>query len=506
MFHSATTRASSNQLDVTDENNFWYYKPSNDSTTIIDYDQKVSTSASFAIVDSSTTSIVNYSNPFLLVNSSSCFHYVTTLPDYASSDLSKYLFAVFYSTIFVLGMLGNITMLYVTLSKRTMITVQNIFLMNLAVGDIVVCLLSVPITPIVLIYKEWYFGLPLCHLIMWVQGSSIFISTLTLTAIALDRYMLIVYPYKQPITIKTSLWIIAGIWTLSGVVTLPYAYFMRVVRYEGICGEFCDEAWPSDGLRRAFTTLVFVCQFVVPFSIMSYCYATILHRLKRRIKYKLDRMNFRQTEKMALTKRKRRSTIVLACMVLIFGLTWLPQNAISMISNYVHRAIPEEYVYFAYLAAHCFAMLSILANPVLYAWLNSAFRKIIIRSCANWRVTIFLRRRASATLTASTRTTGFNPELCTDYLMRNYDSCRRKSTKHNFDNFVDYHLTPIAAKGDGNCNVGAVDGLLPLPSQAAALTVARSNTPTPTSPNDWTPLLDHSTTNNGDNKTLKRCH
>ena len=47
---------------------------------------------------------------------------------------------------------------------------QNLFILNLAVSDVIVCLLSLPITPVTNIYKNWYFGFMMCRMIPCVQG------------------------------------------------------------------------------------------------------------------------------------------------------------------------------------------------------------------------------------------------------------------------------------------------------------------------------------------------
>uniref|UniRef100_A0A915J645 G-protein coupled receptors family 1 profile domain-containing protein n=1 Tax=Romanomermis culicivorax TaxID=13658 RepID=A0A915J645_ROMCU len=354
-----------------------------------------------------------------------CYEFYLKYPDFLNLMVNLVIFGSVYALLFVFGTIGNCAMLLVTLNKTSMITVQNVYLMNLAVSDIIVCVLSMPITPVVIIYKQWYFGIAFCHMITWIQGSSIFISTLTLMAIAWDRYVLVVHPHKPALSVWSALWTIAAIWIFSMVVTLPYAYYMKIEnncikrvkkvslkdpppiftvrkkstasfqqhvhqlsvihgiltkrRYERLCGEFCNEAWPSDQMKKSFTTVVFACQFVIPFVIMTYCYVTILIQLKRRIKNRLDqRSMFDDSKRANLIRQKRRSTIILASMVLIFFITWIPRNVIQMMWDYVKGSITDHYVYFVHLSSHCFAMLSIIANPILYAWLNKAFRRIII--------------------------------------------------------------------------------------------------------------------------------
>jgi hypothetical protein len=83
-------------------------------------------------------------------------------------------------------------------------TVCNYFIVNLAVADLLqvsgrtrllprtphMCVqssLSLWLTPLYLWYGEWLWGVPLCHLLPTAQGTSIFVSTLTLMMIAVDR-------------------------------------------------------------------------------------------------------------------------------------------------------------------------------------------------------------------------------------------------------------------------------------------------------------------------------
>jgi hypothetical protein len=106
------------------------------------------------------------------------------------------------------------------------------FILNLAASDIIVCLLSLPITPVTNIYKNWFFGGLLCRLIPYVQGVSVFICTFSLAAIALDRYVLIVTPHSRPLSRHGALVLTACLWSTSVIVTLPYALFMFLDNYE----------------------------------------------------------------------------------------------------------------------------------------------------------------------------------------------------------------------------------------------------------------------------------
>lgn len=97
-------------------------------------------------------------------------------------------FSVVYTIIFVVGVCGNLLVSLAVIRSKQMHTVTNLFILNLAVSDIVMCLISVPLTPLQSFSGHWMFGETLCKLFPFSQGVSVYMSTLTLTIIAVDRY------------------------------------------------------------------------------------------------------------------------------------------------------------------------------------------------------------------------------------------------------------------------------------------------------------------------------
>ena len=81
-------------------------------------------------------------------------------------------------------------------------TVTNFFILNLAVSDVVMCLFAVPFTPLQSFTGKWLFGDVLCTLFPFSQGVSVYISTLTLTIIALDRFVVIIYPFRARMQVR----------------------------------------------------------------------------------------------------------------------------------------------------------------------------------------------------------------------------------------------------------------------------------------------------------------
>lgn len=95
-----------------------------------------------------------------------------------NSDLNmnlKVVLYIVYACIFLIGILGNVLVCYVIFRQSTMHSVTNIYIANLALADILLCLFAVPFTPLYLLaFKEWIFGSMLCHLVPFAQGKVAF--------------------------------------------------------------------------------------------------------------------------------------------------------------------------------------------------------------------------------------------------------------------------------------------------------------------------------------------
>ncbi|GAB6031556.1 hypothetical protein CHUAL_009321 [Chamberlinius hualienensis] len=280
-------------------------------------------------------------------------------------------FYIIYSIIFILGVFGNVLVCYVVMRNKAMQSVTNFFITNLALSDILNCLLAVPFTPIYTFMGEWIFGSMLCNLLPFSQGVSIYISTLTLTSIAIDRFFVIIYPFKERMKIRTSIGIISSIWIFSIMATMPYGIFNNTIPNND--KYLCMEEWPNQYSRRIFGASTVIMQFVVPFIIITYCYVRVSIKLSDRAKLKPGAKSSRKEELDRI--RKRRTNRMLIAMVAIFGFSWLPLNAMNLIEDIHNDVAHWNYYMMIFFIAHAIAMASTCYNPFLYAWLNENFRK-----------------------------------------------------------------------------------------------------------------------------------
>ncbi|XP_068220309.1 prolactin-releasing peptide receptor-like [Palaemon carinicauda] len=288
-----------------------------------------------------------------------------------SYSVTQAIFYIEYFTIFLLGIFGNCLVCYVVFRNKNMHTVTNYFITNLALADILLCVLAVPFTPLYTFMGEWLFGSVLCHIVTMAQGTSVYVSSLTLMSIAIDRFFVILYPFRPRLKVTTCYFIIISIWLFSLSSTFPYALYMGQVEFHRKF--YCEELWPSELFRQVFSGFTAIMQFVVPFIIILYCYVKISIRMSERVKAKPGSKNSRKEE--ADRERKRRTNRMLIAMVTIFGISWLPVNVVHLVGDYYAQASSWDYYNLCFFITHVIAMSSTCYNPFLYAWLNDNFRK-----------------------------------------------------------------------------------------------------------------------------------
>ena len=198
-----------------------------------------------------------------------------------------------YSILIMAGSLGNCLVIWAVVRQPTMRTLRNTFITNLAVSDLLLCLVTMPLTLLEIITKYWPLGDSVisCKLAGGLQAVSIFVSTMSITAISLDRYQLIVYPttdYLKRIGAAAGL---LSIWALSFLLAAPMFLFRSLDHHAlwpshyGIGVEsvdYCYENWPVAHGRALYSAATIVVQYAAPILIVSVVHAKICRRLRLR--------------------------------------------------------------------------------------------------------------------------------------------------------------------------------------------------------------------------------
>lgn len=76
-----------------------------------------------------------------------------------------------YIIILLLAIIGNALVILTLIQNRRMRTITNVFLLNLAISDILLGVLCMPITLIGTLLRDFVFGEIMCKLLPYLQGN-----------------------------------------------------------------------------------------------------------------------------------------------------------------------------------------------------------------------------------------------------------------------------------------------------------------------------------------------
>jgi len=88
------------------------------------------------------------------------------------SDMNQTVRIVLYVLIFLLSFIGNSLIITVLVRNRRMRTVTNLFLLSLAVSDLMLCVFCMPFTLIPNLMKDFIFGSGMCKVATYFMGES----------------------------------------------------------------------------------------------------------------------------------------------------------------------------------------------------------------------------------------------------------------------------------------------------------------------------------------------
>ncbi|XP_037660603.1 neuropeptide Y receptor type 4-2-like [Choloepus didactylus] len=309
--------------------------------------------------------------------------------DHCQDSVDPMVFIVVsYSIETIVGILGNLCLIYVIMRQKEKANVTNLLIANLAFSDFLMCLICQPLTAVYTIMDYWVFGEALCKMSAFIQCMSVMVSILSLVLVALERHQLIINPTGWKPSVSQAYLSIVVIWLLAGFLSLPFlanSILENVFhRNHSKALEFladkvvCTEAWPLDHHRTVYTTFLFLFQYCVPLAFILICYVRIYQRLRKR------RRVFCKGTSGSRAGQTKCLNRVLVAMVATFAMLWLPLHVFNSLEDWYPEAIPICHGNLIFLVCHLLAMASACVNPFIYGFLNTNFKKevkALVLSC-----------------------------------------------------------------------------------------------------------------------------
>ncbi|NXR34916.1 AA3R protein, partial [Zosterops hypoxanthus] len=257
--------------------------------------------------------------------------------------------------------LGNVLVMWVVRLNTAFQNTTLYFIASLALADVAVGLLVVPLAIVVSlgIALPAHSCLFMCCLMLVFTNASI----LSLLAIAIDRYLRVKLTtrYKIITTERRVWWALGLCWSLSLL--------------GGLIPMFgWNKADPRSSLRCRFMAvmrmdyMVYFCFFtctLVPLLIMCALYTEIFHIIRT----KLSQGTARGAG--AFYGQELKAAKSLALVLLLFAISWLPLCIINCILYfYPDSHIPSPLIYLAILLSHANSAM----NPIVYAYKIKKFK------------------------------------------------------------------------------------------------------------------------------------
>ncbi|XP_078366683.1 somatostatin receptor type 5-like [Oculina patagonica] len=286
----------------------------------------------------------------------------TSLPN---NDLRVIIWCVTYGLVAAVTVTGNALTIAVFSKKKLPRKFGGYFLINLAVADLMVGALALPMY----IYIVYAFSSSPTNknLVIFQQVYTVvdvftgLASVFTLASIALERLYGVLYPIRYRWKSKRNYFVaIAAVWVISATASIAYILSTRSLLF------LLPEA-----------TFTYYLTVISVLSVLVICAAYVVFWLR------VHFWNKRKME-MVASKQEKRLATALFIVTVVFVLMWTPFHVMNILVNFTKSflyTMPVDLVFFGKLLHYS----NSLANPAIYSLKMPEFRLAIRRMfCKNW--------------------------------------------------------------------------------------------------------------------------
>lgn len=297
------------------------------------------------------------------------------------SDYQKTLIPVVYFLIFILGFLGNMLAVCVLGQKSLRCTVANMYLLNLALSDLVF-LIGLPFWAVHYLRDyDWPFGWFMCKFCGFLTSLNTYASIYFIMGMSIDRYRVIVYPLHSHCTesryyartVFHARCVCAVIWVLASLTTIPVLVFRETHHYVENNVTACVMKYPNRHWHGMLTLAKNTFGFLIPFIVIATCYGRIrCHLLASPELVEPDSSSLERVRRVALA------------IVTAFFLCWFPFHTLSFMGVLQEFGVNwsckvQQVMGIMTAPALCLGFANSAINPLLYCFVGNRFRQQLRR-------------------------------------------------------------------------------------------------------------------------------
>uniref|UniRef100_A0A8C1Q1X2 Opsin 4a (melanopsin) n=1 Tax=Cyprinus carpio TaxID=7962 RepID=A0A8C1Q1X2_CYPCA len=312
------------------------------------------------------------------------------VPDHAHYTIGAVILAVGTT-----GMLGNFLVIYAFSRSRTLRTPANLFIINLAITDFLMCATQAPIFFTTSMHKRWIFGEKGCELYAFCGALFGICSMITLMVIAVDRYFVITRPLASigVLSQKRALLILLIAWAYSLGWSLPPFFGWSAYVPEGLLTSCTWDYVTFTPSVRAYTMLLFIFVFFIPLIVIIYCYFFIFRSIRSTNEAvgKINGDNKRDTIKQfQRLKNEWKMAKIALIVILMYVISWSPYSTVALTAFAGYSDMLTPYMNSV---PAVIAKASAIHNPIIYAITHPKYRLAIAKYIPCLRVLLCVPKR-----------------------------------------------------------------------------------------------------------------
>ncbi|NWI14770.1 AA3R protein, partial [Crypturellus soui] len=278
------------------------------------------------------------------------------------------------SLIALLAILGNTLVIWAVKLNPALRNATVYFISSLALADIAIGVLVVPLAVVVSLGIRVHFHT--CLFMCCLMVIFCYASVLSLLAIAVDRYLRVKLPIRYKIiSTERRIWLALGLcWSVSVLAGLIPMFGWNNQRLGS--AELLSCQFVSVMKMDYMVYFGFFMWTLVPLAVMCALYAEVFYMIRT----KLSQGSSSARGAGAFYGQEFRTAKSLALVLFLFAISWLPLCIMNCISYfYPKRSIPQPWMYLGILLSHANSAM----NPILYACRIKKFKNsylLILRS------------------------------------------------------------------------------------------------------------------------------
>ncbi|XP_071413684.1 B1 bradykinin receptor [Pithys albifrons albifrons] len=298
-------------------------------------------------------------------------------------DLDDWWNAVYYivpkyiNTVCVIGMFGNIFVLFVYSLQKGPLKIAEIYLMNLAVADLVF-LMGLPFWAANIRNEfNWPFGSFLCRSTSASISLNMYTSIYLLVAVSVDRYLTLVHTLNhrgiRSRTIAKGICLL--IWFFGILLSIPVFMFRTVKDFPLWNISACTLDYPTPSWKIAEKLVLNIVGFALPSTAIIFLNFSTIRSLQKKV---------RQRRALSKTDCKRqkgtKATRLILTVVLMFLFCWTPHHFFAFLDMLYRTEVIEgcfwgELINFGEQFSYMLATTNSCINPIIYVFVGKYFRQ-----------------------------------------------------------------------------------------------------------------------------------